>query len=80
MYNVRMNIVTKRCLCSTLIVVCFVLSVVLLCFSLKMVSWRPGRYVKTFLEVTAPSQLNMSPWRVMATPFVPQVMHLLCSW
>ncbi len=36
-----------------------------------MVSNRPRRYLESILEVVAPFWLNMSPWRAMATPFMP---------
>ena len=38
-----------------------------------MVSRRPGRYLKTFLEPVASFSLSMSPWRAMGTPFVPKI-------
>ena len=44
-------------------------------FKLNMVSRRSGRYLKTFPRLVASSWLNMSPWRAMATPFVPKMIH-----
>ena len=62
--------------------VCILLVVVIWAtfFDLKIASRRPGRHLETFLRLVAPSWLNMSPWRAMATPFVPKMMHSLCSW
>ena len=34
-------------------------------------------YLKTFLELVASFCLSMSPWRAMATPFVPEIMDFL---
>ena len=42
-------------------------------FAPKMVSRRPGRYLKSFLEPVAPSWLNISPWRAILTTFVPKM-------
>ena len=39
----------------------------------NMVLTRPGRHLKTILEHVAPFCLNMSPWRAVAAPFVPQI-------
>ena len=41
-------------------------------FGLKMVSRGPGRYLKRFLRLVAPSWLNISPWRATATHFMPK--------
>ena len=38
-----------------------------------MVSQKPGRYLKTFLEPVASFSQSMSPFRAMATPFVPEI-------
>ena len=40
----------------------------------SMVSSRPRRHLKTFLRLVASFSLSMSPWRAMATPFVPILM------
>ena len=37
-----------------------------------MVSQRPQRYLKTFLNPVAPFSQSMSPFRAMATPFIPK--------
>ena len=42
-------------------------------FEFYMVSQRPGRYLKTFLEPVASFSQSMSPFRAMATPFVPEI-------
>ena len=38
-----------------------------------MASRRPRRYLKTFLEPVASFSQSMSPFRAMATPFVPEI-------
>ena len=48
-------------------------------FEYYMVSRRPRRYLKTFLELVASSWLNISPWRAMATMFVPKMTNFLRS-
>ena len=55
-----------------LLLFCFVI------IGLKIVSRRQGRYLKTFPQLVAPSWLNMSPWRAMATPKVPKMMWTMC--
>ena len=42
-------------------------------FDFVMVSRRPGRYLKTFLDPMASLSFNMGPWRATATPFTPQI-------
>ena len=42
-------------------------------FEFYMVSRRPGRYLKTFLEPVASFSQSMSPFRAMATPFMPEI-------
>ena len=37
------------------------------------VSRRPGRYLETFLEPVALFCQSTSPWRAMATPFMPKI-------
>ena len=39
-------------------------------FDLKMVSQRPGRYLKTFLDPVASFSQSMSPYRSTTTPFI----------
>ena len=58
----------------------FFVVVFLVIFGLKMASQRPGRYLITFLELVAPSWLNMSPWRAMATPFVPKMIDIFADF
>ena len=41
---------------------------------LKMVSWRPRRYLKTFLEPVASFSLSMASSTLTATPIVPENM------
>ena len=43
-------------------------------FGLKMVSWRPRRYLKTFLEPVASFSLSMASSTLTATPIVPENM------
>ena len=47
-------------------------NILLINFGVKMVSRRPGRHLKTFLEPVASFSLSMSPWRAMVTPNVPK--------
>ena len=49
-------------------------------FEFYMVSWRPGRYLETFLEPVASLWLSMGPWRAVATPFASKMTDILCSW
>ena len=42
-------------------------------FYIFMASLRPGRYLETFLEPVASFCQSMSPWRAMATPFMPEI-------
>ena len=42
-------------------------------FGVKMVSRKPGRHLKTFLEPVASFSQSMGPFRAMATPFMPEV-------
>ena len=53
-------------------------------FDPNLVSNRPGRPLKSILEhVAAPFCLNISPWRAVAAPFVPQIIincHFGYGW
>ena len=49
-------------------------------FGFFIVSRRPWRYLKTFLDPTASLSFNMGPWRAMATTFVPKTTNFWCSW
>ena len=49
-------------------------------FDIKIISRRPGRYLKTFPEPMASLSINMSPWRAMGTSFIPKLTNCLCSW
>ena len=42
-------------------------------FEFFWVSRRPGRYLKTFVEPVASFSQSISPFRAMATPFVPNI-------
>ena len=44
-------------------------------FRCFMTSQRAGGYLETFLEPVAPLWLSISPWRAMATPFMPKIME-----
>ena len=46
-------------------------------FEFYMASQRPRRHLETFLEPVAPSSLNMSPYRAMATPFMPDIVTFM---
>ena len=44
-----------------------------------MVFRRPGRYLKTFPRLVAPSWLNISPWRATAAPLMPTIIYVFSS-
>ena len=46
-------------------------------FEFYMVSQRSGRYLKTFLEPVASFSQSISPFRAMATPFIPKIPNII---
>ena len=49
-------------------------------FEFDVVSGSPRRYPEAFLDPVAPSSPNISPWRAMATLFMPKSVYLYTFW